>query len=152
MDLGEWTGQTTPRSRASPSLASPRGGEWSNEALARDGVRSNVLTMKKLIKLALFVLIVVLAVPVVMYGSVRPCGMLKKELIAQAKDRIEDASDAGQEQARELGGEEAERIAESVGAVVESTLEGMSEGLVEARVDRMSLRECVSELWRIKTE
>lgn len=108
--------------------------------------------MKTLFKLAVFVVVVLLLVPVVMYGSVSPCGMLKKELMAQAKERIEGVSDAGKEQARELGGEEAERVAESVGAVVESTLEGMSEGLVEARVDRMSLRECVSELWRIKTE
>ncbi len=107
--------------------------------------------MKTLFKLAVVAAILVLAVPVVMYRTASPCGMLKKELVSQTKDRIAEMGQAGREQARDLGGAEAERIAEGIGTVVGSTMEGLAEGVAQARVDNMSLRECASELWRIKT-
>ncbi|NIM47750.1 MAG: hypothetical protein GTN62_00175 [Gemmatimonadales bacterium] len=105
--------------------------------------------MKKLAKLLVLVLVVLAAVPVAQYRTVKPCSMLKKELVKQAREEIEKASSQAREAVGQFG-EEAERVAGEVGAVVEDVTAGVAAGVAEARVERMSVGECVQELWREK--
>jgi hypothetical protein len=105
--------------------------------------------MKTLAKLVVIVFVLVIALPIVRYRTASPCGMLKKELVDQAKSKAESAVEQGREAASEYG-DRAERIAAQVGEMVENVTEEVAAGVAELRVEDMSTGECVKELWRIK--
>ena len=103
--------------------------------------------MKTLIKLALVVLVVAIAIPVVKYRTVNPCEMLKKERIEQIREGIETASDEASG-AVDGRSERAERIIDDVGETLEGLADDLAETVVELEVDEMSTGECVAELWK----
>ena len=50
--------------------------------------------MKRLVKLGLVVLLLAIAVTLVRYRTLSPCGMLKKEWVEDAREGVEAASEA----------------------------------------------------------
>lgn len=105
--------------------------------------------MKKLAKVAVVVLALVLAVPVLQYRTVRPCTMLRKELVKRTKETAEEVGKRAKEEASQLSGDAA-RIADGIGEMVEDVAEEVAEGVAEARVRDMPVWKCVSEFWRLK--
>ena len=112
-------------------------------------------TSKTLIKLVVLVLIVAIAVPVVQYRTVKPCTMLKKEMVRQAEEGVRQAGDQAREELEtadiELG-EETEAIAEDIAGAVGDLAVAISSSAAEAKVRRMSPGQCLKELWRMKTD
>ncbi len=107
--------------------------------------------MKKLGALAALAVLVILAIPVAQYGTLSPCGMVKREIVNQARATAESASARGREMVEGLG-EEVGRLAEGIGDAVEDAAADVAEKLAEARVEQMSTGECVRELWKLRTE
>jgi F0F1-type ATP synthase membrane subunit b/b' len=105
--------------------------------------------LKTFAKLALFVVIVMLALTVFKYRTVSPCSMLKKERIERIHEGIESVREEAQEAAEEHS-ERAERILEDVGEALEGMAEGLAERVSKLEVDEMSTRQCIAELWKIR--
>ena len=103
--------------------------------------------MKTLVKLALLVVIVMIALPMFKYRTVKPCSMLKKERIEQLREGIETAGEDAQEAVAEHS-ERAEQILGDVSEALEGLAEGLAERVADLEVDEMSTRECVAELWK----
>jgi hypothetical protein len=107
--------------------------------------------MKTFFKFGALAVVILIAIPIAQYKTVSPCQMLKKELVAQAEKSAAEATDALQEEVGAYG-EGAAEIAEGVASVVENVAVGVASGVAAAKVERMSMGECVSELWRIKVK
>jgi hypothetical protein len=105
--------------------------------------------MKTLLKLVLVVGAVVAAVPVVSYRTVRPCGMLEKELVRRSERALAAARDSVRE-ATAILGNEARDAADAVASSVEHLASSLAAGAAAAKVERMSARECAGELVRLK--
>lgn len=105
--------------------------------------------MKTLFKLALFVVIVMIALTVFKYRTVSPCKALKKERIERIHEGIESVREEAQDVAEEHS-ERAEQILEDVGEALEGMAEGLAERVSELEVDEMSTRECIAELWKMR--
>jgi hypothetical protein len=111
--------------------------------------------MKTLIKLALLLVVVAIAVPVVQYRTLSPCTMLKKEMVRQAEEGVRQAGEQvrGELDAADVElGEETEAVAEDIAGAVGDLAVAISAGAAEAKVRQMSSGQCLKELWRIKTE
>lgn len=105
--------------------------------------------MKTLVKLALFVVIVMIALSVFKYRTVRPCSMLKKQRIERIQEGIESAGEDAQEAVSEHS-ERAEQILGDVREALEGMAEGLAERVAELEVDEMSTRQCITELWKMR--
>lgn len=105
--------------------------------------------MKTLFKLALLVVVVLIAWPFVKYRTVNPCSMLKKERLEQVQEGIEAAREGVQDAAGEHS-EQAEELLGEVGEALEGLYEGIAERAVELEVGELSTRECVAELWKMR--
>lgn len=105
--------------------------------------------MKTFLKVALAVVVVAVAVPIVTYRTVRPCEMLRKELVARAERKLEAARDSVREAAGALG-EDAEEAADAVASTIQHLTGGVVAGAAAAKVERMSASECVGELVRTR--
>jgi len=105
--------------------------------------------LKTFVKLALFVVIVMLALTAFKYRTVSPCSMLKKERIERIHEGIESVREGAQD-AAEGHSERAKRILEDVGEALEGMAEGLAERVSELEVDEMSTRQCVAELWKMR--
>jgi uncharacterized protein YjbJ (UPF0337 family) len=105
--------------------------------------------MKFLLKTVRLVGVILIAVPIVAYRAVKPCTMLKKELVERVERRTKEARAEVREAAGDLG-ENAGRMADDIAETVEGMAVGFATGLAEAKVERMSTRECVSELIDLK--
>ena len=75
--------------------------------------------------------------------------MVKQEMVNRIRARTESLSERGREKAGEFG-EDIGRLAEEIGNAVEDAAVGVAAGVAEARVERMSVGECVKELWTLK--
>ena len=107
--------------------------------------------MKTLVKLALFIVIVMIALSVFKYRTVSPCTALKKERIERIQEGIESVGEDAQEAAAEHS-ERAERLLEDVSEALEGMAGGLAERVAELEVDEMSTRECIAELWKMRKE
>jgi len=105
--------------------------------------------LKTLVKLALLVVVVMIALPFFKYRTVKPCSMLKKERIEQLREGIEAAGEDAQEAVSEHS-ERAEQILGDVSEALEGLAEGLAERVADLEVDEMSTRECVVELWKTR--
>jgi ABC-type tungstate transport system substrate-binding protein len=90
------------------------------------------------------------AIPVVHYRTLRPCEMLRHELVDQVRQQVAAARHDAQQSVREQAGAVAESLASTVGDVVSAVSVGVAAGAAEMRVQHMSTGQCASELWRIK--
>ncbi|UCD23787.1 MAG: hypothetical protein JSW51_12235 [Gemmatimonadota bacterium] len=106
--------------------------------------------MKKIIKALLVVLVLVLAVTLVRYRTLSPCGMLKKEWVKDARKGVESAAERARDAAEDMGGR-AEEIADDVGDAVEESAKEVAEALAETLAEEKSFGECVAELWKRNT-
>ena len=106
--------------------------------------------MKFLLKAFAVILVIAISAPLLTYRTVSPCSMLKKELALRAERQVDEVAEQVRESARDYG-EEAQQVVDDVSEVAEPVADGLAAGIAAARVQRMSTRECVSELWRIKT-
>jgi len=106
--------------------------------------------MKKIIKALLVVLVLFIAIALIRYRTLSPCGMLKKEWVEDAREGVESASERAREAAEEVGGR-TERIADDVGDAVEESAKEIAEALAETLADEKSFGECMAELWKLKT-
>ena len=105
--------------------------------------------MRTLVKLALLVVFVLIALSVFKYRTVRPCSMLKKERIERIQEGIESVGEEAQEVAAEHS-DRAERILDDVSEAVEGVAEGLAERVAKLEVDEMSTRQCIAELWKMR--
>jgi len=105
--------------------------------------------MKKAVKVVIVLLVLAAGVTLVRYRTLSPCGMLKKEWVERARERVEQASERARDAAEELGGR-AERIADDLGESLEETAKEVAETVAETAADEKSLGECVVELWDMK--
>jgi len=106
--------------------------------------------MKKIAKVLLLAFVLITAVTFVRYRTLSPCGMLKKEWVEDARERVESASERAREAAKEVGGR-TERVADDVGDAVEESAKEIAETLAETLADEKSFGECMAELWKMKT-
>jgi hypothetical protein len=106
--------------------------------------------MKKLAKILLITLVLVIAVTLIRYRTLSPCGMLKKEWVEDAREGVESASERAREAAEEVGGR-TERIADDVGDAVEESAKEIAEALAETLAEKKSFGECMAEMWKMKT-
>ncbi len=93
--------------------------------------------IRKLVKLVALLLLVLVAVPLLKYRTLSPCGMLERELASQATREVDDVSEEVRSRAAEYG-EDAARIAEDI-----------AEAAAAAQVKQMSTPECASELLKV---
>ncbi len=100
-------------------------------------------------KLVLLVVVVMIALPLLKYRTIKPCSMLKKERIEQIRDGIESVGEDAQEAVAEHS-ERAERILDDVSEALEGMADGLAERVAELEVDEMSTRQCVAELWKMR--
>jgi hypothetical protein len=105
--------------------------------------------MKTLIKLIAVLLLALVVVPLVRYRSVDPCRMLEKELVTRVERETRAARDSVREAAGRLGGEDAQHATDRVAAAVENVTVGVAAGLAKTKVENMSRRECVVEMWHL---
>ncbi len=104
--------------------------------------------MKKLILGATVILLMVAAVPLVRYRSLDPCTMLRRELVNRAEREVRAAQDSVRAATGGLG-DETRRAADDVASAVGHLVVGVASGAAAAKVERMSTRECVAEMWRV---
>jgi hypothetical protein len=107
---------------------------------------------KLLVKFGALALVVLLGYPVIHYRAVTPCGMYKRELTWYMERQMEQASAVARERMEAVGGDSGGEAAAEVEAAIEDVAAGIAVGVVEAKVRRMSARECAGELWRIKVK
>jgi hypothetical protein len=101
--------------------------------------------MKKRLKVGFAALVLALAVPVVSYRTVRPCEMLRRELVRDSERQLEAARDTVRRAAGALG-EEAQDAADAVASTVQHLTAGLVAGAAAAKVEGMSAPACVREL------
>lgn len=104
--------------------------------------------MKAALKIALVVVLVAVAIPVAKYRTVRPCGMLEKELVRRTERALQAARDSVREATTPLG-DGAREAAAAVASTVGHLAVGLAAGAAAAKVERMSARECGAELVRL---
>jgi hypothetical protein len=104
--------------------------------------------LKGTVKIAALATVVVVGYPVVHYREVAPCEMLRKELRWQMEARVESAAASAKATVESLGIESSD-VEHEVQTALEGVAADISAGVAEAKVRRMSSRECVGELWRI---
>jgi hypothetical protein len=105
--------------------------------------------MKKRLKVGFAALVLALAVPVVSYRTVRPCEMLRQELVRDSERKLEAARDTVRRAAGALG-EEAQDAADAVASTVQHLTAGLVAGAAAAKVEGMSAPACVRELVRVR--
>ena len=105
--------------------------------------------MKTLVRLVAVLILAAAVVPLVRYRSVDPCRMLEKELITRVQRETQAARDSVREAAGRLGGSDAEQATDRVAGAVQNVTVGVAAGLARTKVENMSRRECVVEVWRL---
>ncbi len=95
-----------------------------------------------------FIFLLVIVVPVVLYHTLDPCEMLKREYIKRAQQAVEAVTE-------EASSVEADEVnLEKVREVIDQTLDEVSAGVAaiaaELQTDAMSLPRCVEELLELK--
>jgi hypothetical protein len=104
--------------------------------------------MKVLLKALGLIAAAVVAVPLVRYHTADPCRMLEKELVSRVQREASAARDSVREAAGRLAGESTQRATDQVAAAVQNVAVGVAAGLAKTKVENMSKRECVAEMWR----
>jgi len=104
--------------------------------------------IKTLLKTVLLILAVVVAIPLARYHTVRPCGILEKELVRQITEGAKDAR-AQAEDAAAAYGDQARDLARDVGEIVEGGAVGVGVAAARTRVRHMSELQCTRELWKV---
>lgn len=107
--------------------------------------------MKLFLKIAMALVALAVAVPLITYRTARPCQMLRKELVRQTERKLEAARDSVREAAGALG-EEAKEAADAVASTVQHLTAGLAAGAAAAKVERMSAGECAAELVRVRVK
>jgi F0F1-type ATP synthase membrane subunit b/b' len=107
--------------------------------------------LKTLGKIVVLAVVLLIAIPLVKYRTIRPCEMLKKERIERIREGIESAGEDAREAVAEHS-ERAEQILDDVGEALEGLADGLAERVAELEVDEMSTRKCIAELWKMRTD
>lgn len=105
--------------------------------------------MKTALKVGLALVLVAAAIPLVTYRTVRPCEMLRQELVRQAERKLAAARDSVREASGALG-EDAQEAVDAVASTVQHLTAGVVAGAAAAKVERMSTAECAAELVRAR--
>jgi hypothetical protein len=109
--------------------------------------------MKALFKLVVLLLVIAVAVPIAQYRTVKPCTMLRKELVWRTERQLRDAGQQAREgldSANVELSEDTEALVGDIAGVVSDVAVGVAEGVATARVRRMSSGQCLRELVRVK--
>jgi hypothetical protein len=104
---------------------------------------------KTIFKTLLLILVVAVAIPLARYHTVRPCGILEKELVRRIEEGAHDAREQAEDAAAAYG-TEARDLARDVGDIVEGGAVGVAVAATRARVRRMSEFSCARELWKAR--
>jgi len=105
--------------------------------------------MKSLAKIVGVLLLVVVAVPIVRYRTVDPCRALEREIVTRVEREMRTARDSVRAAAGEVAGDSAARSADRIASAVENFAAGVAAGAAKTKVENMTRRECVAELWRM---
>lgn len=102
--------------------------------------------MKTIGKLAVIGALALVALTLMRYRHVDPCKALEREIVHEVEQGMQVAADSLQEALAGLGEETSEAVAGAASAV-ENVAVGVAQGVAKTKVDRMTRRECVAELW-----
>ena len=100
---------------------------------------------------AVLAVVLLIAVSLVKYRTIRPCEMLKKERIERIREGIESAGEDAREAVADHS-ERAEQILDDVSEALGGLADGLAERVAEAEVDEMSTRQCIAELWNMRKD
>ena len=102
--------------------------------------------MKTIGKLLLVGALALVAMTLMRYRHVDPCKALEREIVRDVEQGMQAAADSLQEALAGLGEGTTEAVAGAASAV-ENVAVGVAQGVAKTKVDRMTRRECVAELW-----
>lgn len=88
----------------------------------------------------------VIVLGLVRYRHVDPCKALEREMVREVEREMRRAADSLQQALAGVGAEASEAVAD-VASSVENVAVGVAQGVAKTRVEHMSRRECVGELW-----
>jgi len=109
--------------------------------------------MRALFKLGILLLVIVVAVPIAQYRTVKPCTMLRKELVWRTERQLREAGDQVRESLDSANvelSEDTEALVGDIAGAVGDFAVGVTEGVAAAKVRRMSSGQCLQELARVK--
>ena len=104
--------------------------------------------MKTALRLAVAGVLALVAMTLIRYRHVDPCKALEREIVRQVEQGMQTATDSIQE-ALAAFGEGTADAAGDVASAVENVAVGVAQGAAKTKVEHMSRRECVAELWRM---
>lgn len=106
--------------------------------------------MKTTLKLLAALALALVAVTLARYRHVDPCRALEREIVRDVQEGVQAARDSVQEALSGLGESTAQAV-DDVADAVENVSVGIAEGAARTKVQHMSRRECVVELWERAT-
>jgi hypothetical protein len=104
--------------------------------------------MKTIGKLVLIGALSLVTITLMRYRHVDPCKALEREIVRDVEREMQSAADSLQEALAGLGDETSEAVAGAASAV-ENVAVGVAQGIARTKVEHMSRRECVAELWEM---
>ena len=106
--------------------------------------------MKTVFKLVVAAALILVALTLIRYRHVDPCKVLEREIVRDVERGMQAAADSLQEAVSGLG-ESAGAAVGNVASAVENVTVGIARGAAKTKVERMTRRECVAELWERAT-
>jgi hypothetical protein len=107
--------------------------------------------MKTTLKLLAALALALVAVTLARYRHVDPCKALEREIVRDVQQGVQAARDSLQAALAGLGESTAQAV-DDVASAVENVSVGIAEGAARTKVQHMTRRECVVELWRMARE
>lgn len=104
--------------------------------------------MKTMLRLGIAAVLALVALTLIRYRHVDPCKALEREIVRQVEEGMQTATDSIQEALAGFGEGTTEAVGD-VASAVENVTVGIAQGAAKTKVERMSRRECVAELWEM---
>jgi hypothetical protein len=104
--------------------------------------------VKTALRLVLAGILALVAITLIRYRHVDPCKALEREIVREVEHGMQVAADSVQAVVVELG-EATGQAVEGVSDAVQDATVGLAQAAAEIKVQRMSKRECVVELWEM---
>jgi len=109
--------------------------------------------MKTALKLLAAVVLAAVAVTLARYHHVDPCKALEREIVRQVEHDVRTGTDSVQQVLADIGvSDSATAAVEGVASAVGNIATGVAQGVAKTKVEHMSRRQCVVELWRMARE
>lgn len=104
--------------------------------------------MKTAFRLVVAGALAVIVLTLVRYRHLDPCAALEREIVREVEHGVRTAADSVQQVLADLGVDSGEAV-EGVASAVENVAVGVAQGVARTKVEHMSRRECVVELWEM---